>query len=528
MVREASAPASEVLLDCVATSHMFCNRSLFTRYKAVPPGETISVGDGDPMPVTAIGSVSLKCRLPEGVRTVVLHGVKHVPALTANLVSLGSLEREGASGSFGGGGIKVLLGGEELLRARLLGMNLYQVDLVSRDGGVAYLTSSSGSLRLWHRWLGHLNLDAVRKLASKSMVKGLTISAPSAYDHMCEGCALGKSHRLPFPWLSTTEYPLMGLVIMDLTGPMSVETWSGMSYVLVVVEVSCRFGVGRLLAAKDEAYGELVLILTWLERQSGKKCKALRSDNGTEFINDLVKRLCEKNGITHQTTIPYMPEQNGIAERAIAVYFSMVRCMLHSAGMDLRYWGEAFMYAVHIRNLSLTSGLADKVPYHAWTRRKPDVSHLRVFGSIGFANIPKKLRGGKLEATAVKCRLLGWWADESKGYRMEDLETKKVIASRDVRFIEDETPTELAVIDGGTAEAPEPHGDNDLINPSVRQPPAPTLDDPTVDVQAPKAPRWGNLPPREASNRNRKAVQWFGVEATEEEVNEALDQHVEH
>ncbi|THG93712.1 hypothetical protein EW026_g7595 [Hermanssonia centrifuga] len=75
--------------------------------------------------------------------------------------------------------------------------------------------------------------------------------------------------------------------------------------------------------------------------------------------------------------------------------------------MDLRYWGEAFMYAVHIRNITVTFALKDKVPKHAWTGRKPDILHLRVFGLIGYANIPKAVRGGKLEATSVKCRLLG-------------------------------------------------------------------------------------------------------------------------
>ena len=93
----------------------------------------------------------------------------------------------------------------------------------------------------------------------------------------------------------------------------------------------------------------------------------------------------------HETTVPYGPEQNGIAEQFIAAYFEMVRCMLHSLRMDLHYWGEAFMYSVHIRNLSPTSLLSGVVPYQAWTGRKPDISHLRVFGSITYINIPKKI-----------------------------------------------------------------------------------------------------------------------------------------
>ena len=45
----------------------------------------------------------------------------------------------------------------------------------------------------------------------------------------------------------------MELVVVDLTGPMSVETWTGMAYALVAVEASRRFGVGELLKSKDEA-----------------------------------------------------------------------------------------------------------------------------------------------------------------------------------------------------------------------------------------------------------------------------------
>ena len=75
---------------------------------------------------------------------------------------------------------------------------------------------------------------------------------------------------------------------------------------------------------------------------------------------------------------------------------------------------------------------------------KPEISHLQIFRSIAYANIPKKLHRGKLEATSVKCRLLGWWMDETKGYRLENIET--LITARDVQFIEDSTPYDIAVI----------------------------------------------------------------------------------
>ena len=47
---------------------------------------------------------------------------------------------------------------------------------------------------------------------------------------------------------------------------------------------------------------------------------------------------------------------------------------------------------------------------------------------------------------SVKCRLLGWWTDEAKGYRLKEVEIGKLIAARDV-FVEDDTPADLAVIE---------------------------------------------------------------------------------
>ena len=103
----ASSTSSDVILDCGATSHMFFDRRYFTKYQDAPAGRSISVGDGTDIPIAGYGSVVLRARLPGGYRDVTLHGVKHVPRLTANLVSLGQLEKAGAAGSFGGGHITV-------------------------------------------------------------------------------------------------------------------------------------------------------------------------------------------------------------------------------------------------------------------------------------------------------------------------------------------------------------------------------------------------------------------------------------
>jgi len=431
-LRGISSATADILLDCGASAHMFCDQGHFHSYTANEGNETISVGDARDVPIAGTGSVEMQCRLPDEIRTVILHGVLHVPKLAANLVSLGTLQRAGAKHHSHKEGIIVTLGADELFRASFptSTATLYYINLVQREAAFAIV--ASGSMRVWHRRLGHLHLDAIRAMVQKKLVSRLDITSSKEYNHVCEGCVLGKSHCLPFPKTSSTIYSKMELVVMDITGPMSVETWTGHAYAMVVIEASCRFRVGQLLAKKEEVASTLKDVVTMLERQSGLKLKKMRSDNGTEFVNSIVESFCQRNGILHETIVPYAPEQNGIAERSIKTYFEMVRCMLHSAKMDLWYWGEAFMYAVHIRNLLPTSALRDTIQIHAWSGCKPDISHLHIFGSTAYANIPKKVRGGKLEATSIKCCLLGWWADETKGYRLEEAKTGKLITAQDV------------------------------------------------------------------------------------------------
>jgi hypothetical protein len=247
----------------------------------------------------------------------------------------------------------------------------------------------------------------------------------------------------------------MEMVVMDLTGPFDPLTWDGFCYALVVVEASCRYPMKRLLKGKDEVGSTVCDLIAILEWQSGLKVKKMCSDNGREFVNKQMNKSCQINSILHETTVPFKPQQNGIAERAIAILFEMVRSMIHASKIDKCYWGEAFMYAVHIRSITPTSALNGKVPFEAWTRHKPDISHLRIFGSLGWATVPKAVREGKLESRDIQVRMLGWWTDETKGYHLKDLESGKLITSIDVDFSEDDMPSELATFDLGLTQSNE-------------------------------------------------------------------------
>ncbi|KAE8879054.1 hypothetical protein PF003_g36972 [Phytophthora fragariae] len=184
------------------------------------------------------------------------------------------------------------------------------------------------------------------------------------------------------------------------------------------------------------------------ENQWGERIKCLRSDNGTEFVNKEMDRLCASNGIVHQKTEPYSPQQNGVAERMNRTIMEKARIMLYYKGISTMWWAEAVSTSVY---LSTTSTHSSMTPYELAVKDKPRLDHLRVFGSVGYAHVDKA-KCTKLEPKSFKCMLLGY-AENPKGYRVYDLESNKVKVTRSVKLDErevdgiyDSAPTENTTV----------------------------------------------------------------------------------
>ena len=123
--------------------------------------------------------------------------------------------------------------------------------------------------------MGYIGPRTIDLIEQKSFVNGLDLMVPNDYDHVCTGYAHRKSHWKPMPGTSNTKYGKMELVVMDLTGSISVPTWDGYVYALVIVEVSCQYPVEHLLKSKEKAGGAVRDMITMLECQSGLKVKRL-------------------------------------------------------------------------------------------------------------------------------------------------------------------------------------------------------------------------------------------------------------
>jgi len=301
--------------------------------------EFITVGGQNHISVIGHSSIKFQAVLLHGYINLTIHNVLHTPQLGANLVSLGILHCQGITVRSWDKGLVLVKDGEELFHATLTGSSgiLYFVQYLDNNNDVTYYANRALSMCLWHRHMGHLNLQTIESMQNQQLVYGLEITISREFNHLCSRCANGKSHCLPIPDSSMSRYSKMELLMMDLASPMFVPTWDGYLYALVMVEVSCRYPVGHLLKKKEDTGTAVCNVITMLKRQSGLKAHCICSNNGSEFVNSTMDQFYQCNGIIHETTVPYLSQQNGLAERAIAIFFEMVQCMIHTASMDLRY-----------------------------------------------------------------------------------------------------------------------------------------------------------------------------------------------
>ena len=97
--------------------------------------------------------------------------------------------------------------------------------------------------------------------------------------------------------------------------------------------------------------------------------------------------------------------------------------------MPKRFWAEAASTAVYILNRCPTKKLVEKTPYEAWTGVKPNVSHLRVFGSMCFRHVPEQLRK-KLDDRSQIMVLIGYHS--TGAYKLYSPNDDKLVISRDI------------------------------------------------------------------------------------------------
>jgi transposase InsO family protein len=208
-----------------------------------------------------------------------------------------------------------------------------------------------------------------------------------------------------------TDRPLE-LLHMDLFGPIAYISIDGSKYYLVIVDDYSRFTWVFFLQEKSQTQETLKRSLIQAQNEFGLRIKKIRIDNGTEFKNSQIEGFLEE-GIKHEFSSPYTPQQNVVVERKNRTLLDMERTMLDEYKTPDWFWAEAINITCYSINRLYLHRILKKTSYELLTGKKPNVSYFRVFGSKCFILI-KRGRSSKFAPKAIEGFLLGY--DSKQGH----------------------------------------------------------------------------------------------------------------
>ena len=412
----------EFLIDSGASHHMSHDPSLFLNLKGIGK-ETVSLGDMRKVEFTHSGSIDMFVRAsPQGPPTWIrLNNVLLVPALGMNIISVSALNSNRFQIGFSNGCclINDADRNEVIAAAYQKTDGLYWLSVIIHSqhamtsgtnhtsdvqdyASAATAVTSSPKQILWHKRLGHSNQEAVNNTLKQKEYK----SIDSSPEHItCIDCTTSKGTRGTFDGsLNTLQNP-GDCIYVDLCGPMPTTSWGGGRYMMLFIDGASRFIWEEVLKYKSDAAEAIERFVQKFNLQFAHNIRRLHSDNGTEFCNSRVYNFLSNLGIVHTRSAAYNPQSNGLVERANRSMIEKIRCLLKSAKLDGRFWGEAAIFAANTLNVIVKKTLNNKSPHERLFGSPPKLNNFRVFGCKAFIPIPDAQRR-KLDDKMRDCILL--------------------------------------------------------------------------------------------------------------------------
>ena len=188
------------------------------------------------------------------------------------------------------------------------------------------------SADLWHRRFGHLGEQNMNKSVKSDLVKNTAVSKQEMI--FFEPCVIRSAN-------------ILDLIHSDVSGPLKPQSLGGKGYFVTFADDCSRFVCVRFIRDKSEVFRKFRDLVKVLEKGTGRKIKALRSDRGGEYLSGEFQQYLKRLGIDHQLTryTADSPEQNGVAERMNREIVEKSRAMMAAANIPNTFWAEAIANA---------------------------------------------------------------------------------------------------------------------------------------------------------------------------------------
>ncbi|CAL8990607.1 unnamed protein product [Prunus brigantina] len=407
-------------LDSGATDHITSDPTLFTQTKSsqIP---IVNLPTGSSAQITSTGTIPFNSY-------ITLDNVLCVPSFRLNLMYASKITTSLNCCVLLFPTFCVL---QDLATGKMIGSG-------KQHGGLYYMSplqktpvtyQVSHPPHLWHMRLGHPSPSRLKLLSS------FLPFSPLSFDDNCSVCPMAKQTRLPFPLSSIKTHAPFNLLHCDIWGPHKVPTHSGARFFLTIVDDFTRCTWLFLMTHKSETQNILKSFVTFAHTQLHATVKAIRVDNGSEFLS--MRDFFQTQGIEYQRTCVYTPQQNGVVERKHRHMLIVARALRFQSHLPLSFWGECVLTAVYLINCLPSPLLSTKSPFELLYNHPPSFDHMRVFGCLCYATVVHPTH--KFDPRAQRCVFVGYPTGQ-KGYKLYNLKTKKFLVSRDVKFCEHTFP----------------------------------------------------------------------------------------
>lgn len=372
--------------DTGATAHMCNNIDWFKSIELFGKPDKCLVGDGAEIPIIGIGVVEFESTVGNLEITGTLTDVLYIPGLATNIISIGAAADKGVITQFTDNKcvlIKegIIYGGGNRSKKDLYMMNIKPI--IHNIDKLLYIRIER-TMQEWHKSLGHAGDERIKTLARDNGT-AIAITDKASYSAECPDCGVGKAKHTTHPARKEQSTTRIGdNVQIDLSGidTKNKESYDCQKYFLLCKDEHSEYCFVFLLPDKTKLVvaRKLDELITRFEAESGCCIKNIHSDRGSEFLNETVKFLLDKERITSSQSASYTPAQNGKIEREMGSTTNMARTMLLASGLPINLWSEAIRTACYIRN-RLPTKKNSSTPFERFTGKKPYVAHMNEFGA---------------------------------------------------------------------------------------------------------------------------------------------------
>ena len=161
----------------------------------------------------------------------------------------------------------------------------------------------------------------------------------------CDACQRtiqkGRVAKAPLQKMPVIGIPFQRVGI-DLIGPITPASTSGCRFILTVVDYATRYP--EAVALRGISTQEVAEALCKIYSRVGVPSQIL-SDQGTQFMSDIMKEVSRLLSIEHLTSAPYHPQCNGLVERFNGTLKSMLKKLCAEKPSDWDRHLEAVLFA---------------------------------------------------------------------------------------------------------------------------------------------------------------------------------------